>query len=91
MTNSESAREFFEACETGMGSSGCTAWCHDDATVACQADALTDVTTLAGYADWMQGLLGPIPDGHYEMTAFASDEERSTVVAAAGISRHPQR
>lgn len=83
MTISETAREFFEACETGKGAEACQAWCHDGATFSCQAGALADVTSLAGYADWMKGLLGPIPDGHYEMKAYAVDEERSTVVAAA--------
>jgi len=83
MANSNSARDFFEACETGKGWDGCSQYCHDGATFSCQADALADVTTLAGYADWMKGLLGPIPDGHYELTAFANDEGRNTVVAAA--------
>jgi predicted ester cyclase len=83
MTISQSARDFFEACETGQGGDACMAWCHDGATFSCQADALADVTTVAGYADWMKGLLGPIPDGRYELKAFATDEERGTVVAAA--------
>jgi predicted ester cyclase len=85
MTNdiSNIAREFFDACETGKGWSGCKDYCKDNATFSCQADALADVTTLAGYADWMQGLLGPVPDGHYEMKAFACDEGQNTVLAAA--------
>ncbi|MBT6096666.1 MAG: nuclear transport factor 2 family protein [Rhodospirillaceae bacterium] len=77
------AHDFFDACETGKGWDGCKDYCQDNATFSCQADALAEVTTLAGYADWMQGLLGPIPDGHYEMKAFASDQARGTVVAAA--------
>jgi len=77
------AREFFEACETGKGWEGCKGYCQDDATFSCQSDALADISTVAAYADWMQGLLGPLPDGHYEMKAFACDEERNTVVAAA--------
>lgn len=83
MSISETAMTFFDACETGKGWDVCKEWCRDDATFSCQADTLAEVTTVAGYADWMQGLLGPIPDGHYELTAFASDDERSTVVAAA--------
>ena len=83
MTVSETAREFFEACETGKGWGVCKTWCHDDATFSCQADALADVTGLAGYTDWMKGLLGPIPDGNYELKAFAIDEDRGTAVAAA--------
>jgi len=83
MTIDQTARDFFEACESGQGWEGCRAWCHDDATFSCQADALADTKTLAGYAEWMKGLLGPIPDGRYELKAFAADEDRNTVVAAA--------
>jgi predicted ester cyclase len=78
-----SARDFFEACETGQGWEVCRDWCHDGATFDCQADALADVTTLRGYCDWMKGLLGPLPDGHYELKAFATDEKRQKVTAAA--------
>ena len=83
MSISDTARDFFEACETGQGAEACQAWCHDGATFSCQADALADVTSLGAYADWMKGLLGPIPDGHYELTAWAADEGRGAVVAAA--------
>lgn len=30
----------------------------------------------------MKGLLGPIPDGRYELTAFAMGADRGTVVAS---------
>ena len=83
MTNKQTARDFFEACETGQGWEGCRQWCHEDATFSAQADALADVSTLAAYADWMKGLLVPLPDGHYELKSFAEDEERGTVTAAA--------
>jgi len=83
MSISETAMTFFEACETGKGAEGCAAWCHDAATFSCQADALAEITTIAAYADWMQVLLGPIPDGRYALTAFARDDARATVVASA--------
>jgi predicted ester cyclase len=83
MSISETARDFFEACETGQGWEVCRTWCHDDAGFSCQADVLAEVKTLAGYAEWMKGLLGPIPDGAYELKAFATDAERGVVVAAA--------
>jgi len=83
MSKYETAKAFFEACETGKGWEGCKSWCHDGATFSCQADALADTTTLAAYADWMKGLLTPVPDGHYKLTAFAADEAHGTVVAAA--------
>ena len=83
MSITETAMAFFDACETGKGGEVCKEWCHENASFSCQADALADVTTLAGYADWMQGLLGPVPDGHYELKGFACDEGRDTVIAAA--------
>lgn len=83
MTMSKIAYDFFDACETGKGAEACAAWMHDDATFSCQAAALKDVTTLAHYCNWMKSLLGPIPDGHYELKAFAVDHERGQVIAAA--------
>ena len=83
MTHYETAKAFFEACETGKGWDGCKTWCHEAATFSCQADVLADTTTLAAYADWMKGLLTPVPDGRYKLTAFALDEARGTVAAAA--------
>ena len=83
MTIKETAWDFFEACETGKGGETCKAWCHDDATFSCQAGALAEVTTVASYADWMKGILGPLPDGRYELKAFSADEERNAVTAVA--------
>lgn len=83
MSMINSATAFFEACETGKGWDGCKSWCHDGASFSCQADALAETTTLSAYADWMKGLLTPVPDGHYVLKSFAADEARGTVVASA--------
>ncbi|MCC1492621.1 ester cyclase [Cognatishimia sp. F0-27] len=83
MSDFETAKAFFEACETGKGWDVCQAYCTADAGFACQADALASTTTLAAYTEWMKGLLTPIPDGRYELTSFAMDAERGTAVAAA--------
>lgn len=83
MSRYESARAFFEACETGKGWDGCRSFCHDGATFSCQADALADTKTLSDYAEWMKGLLTPVPDGRYVLKAFAFDETHGTAVAAA--------
>ncbi len=77
------AMSFFDACETGEGWEACSTYCHDDATFSAQAGALADVDTLEAYTDWMKGLLGPVPDGNYELRSFAVDEERSNVSAFA--------
>ena len=77
------AKSFFEACETGKGWEGCKAYCHADATFSAQAGVLSDIDSVQGYAEWMKGLLTPIPDGHYELRFFAADEERECAAAFA--------
>ncbi len=77
------AQAFFEACEAGKGWETCKAFCTPDATFSAQAGALAEVRTLQQYADWMQGILTVLTDGHYELTCFAADEARGTVAACA--------
>ena len=77
----KTAQAFFEACETGKGWAGCQAYCAPNASFAAQAEPLADVKTLAAYCDWMAGLLTFVPDGSYEIKAFATDEDRNTVLA----------
>ena len=79
----DTAMSFFDACETGRGWEACSAYCHGDATFSAQAGALADVDTLEAYTEWMKGLLGPVPDGNYELRSFAVDEERGNVSAFA--------
>lgn len=83
MSMNETARAFFDACETGKGWEGCRQYCHEDATFSCQADALADIATVAAYADWMKGLLTPIPDGRYVLKSWGVDGIRNNVTAAA--------
>jgi predicted ester cyclase len=82
----ETAQQFFDACETGQGWHRCQQFCQPGATFSAQAGALSGVHTLQAYTDWMKGLLGPIPDGQYEVRSFAVDEERGNV-AAYGVFR----
>ena len=44
----DSAKRFFEACETGKGWDECKAFCHPDATFSSQTNALSDISTLGG-------------------------------------------
>ncbi|MEO1688241.1 MAG: ester cyclase [Pseudomonadota bacterium] len=83
MSMTDTAMAFFDACETGKGWEGCAPYCVADAGFACQAPALAEITTLEAYAEWMKGLLTPLPDGRYEMKGFAADEARSVVLAYA--------
>jgi len=83
MVIKETAERFFDACETGQGWEGCRAYCHPDATFSAQAGALAGVNSLEAYTDWMKGLFTPVPDGRYELGAFAVDAPRGVVVAYA--------
>jgi predicted ester cyclase len=82
----EIAEKFFVACEAGKGWQGCQAYCHPDATFSAQAGALAGVETLEQYSEWMKGLFTPVPDGSYDLKAFATDDERQVVVAYAVFS-----
>ena len=82
----ETAEQFFAACETGQGWSACQAYCQPEATFSAQAGALADIQTLEDYTEWMKGLLTPLPDGSYELKAFATDDARQTVMAYAVFS-----
>jgi len=77
----ETAQAFFDACETGKGWEVCRQYCAPDATFSAQAEPLADVRTLEQYTDWMKAILGPLPDGRYELRSFAADAERNNVVA----------
>ena len=79
----ETAREFFEACETGRGWEGCSSYCHPDATFSAQAEPLAELKTLNEYTEWMKGLLTFVPDGRYTLKSFATDTDRSNVSAYA--------
>ena len=57
----ETARDLFEACETGKGWEGCQSYCKPGATFSSQTGALAEIDTLEGYAEWMKNLLIPIP------------------------------
>ena len=75
------AEAFFAACETGQGWAECRAYCTPDATFSAQAEPLLDVKTLEQYTDWMQSIVGILPDARYEIKSFATDEARNNVAA----------
>jgi predicted ester cyclase len=85
-TIAETARKFFEACETGGGWDACKSYCTADATFSAQAEPLADVKTLEGYAEWMKGLLTFVPDGRYSLKSFATDPTTNSVCAYAVFS-----
>lgn len=77
----ETAKAFFDACETGKGWDGCRAYCQPDAGFSAQSEPLAEMTTLQEYTDWMKGLLVFVPDGRYAVKSFATDDQRNNVCA----------
>lgn len=77
------AKSFFEACETGKGWAGCKTYCHPNASFSAQTGALSAISTLEQYCDWMRDLFSPVPDGHYDLRFFGVDEARNSVAAYA--------
>ena len=51
----DTARDFFEACETGKGWSRCKNFC--------QADAMIGIVSIAAYAEWMKRVFEGMEDG----------------------------
>jgi len=82
----ETARAFFDACETGKGWAVCSAYCQPNASFASQAEPLADLQTLQQYTEWMKGLLVFVPDGSYAVKSFATDHARNNVCAYAVFS-----
>jgi predicted ester cyclase len=83
MSIKDIATQFVDACDSGKGWSVCKQWCHEGASFSCQADALADLTTVEAYVGWAADLLGPIPDGGYELLAVGVDDERNSVTCTA--------
>ncbi len=79
----DTARRFFEACDTGKGWKGSAQFCHPGASFSAQTGALAGIDTLEAYTEWMKGLLIPLPDGRYEIRSLAIDEERNNVCVFA--------
>jgi len=75
------AQVFFEACDTGKGWEGCSAYCTPSATFSAQAEPLLDIKTLAQYTDWMKGMMTVVPGATYDIKSFATDADRHNVTA----------
>ena len=77
----ETARQFFDSCETGGGWDACRSYCRPGATFSCQAEPLAGIDTLEAYTEWMKGLLTVMPNGSYAVKSFATDEAQQNVCA----------
>ena len=60
----DTAKEFFVACEAGKGWEACKGYCTSDATFSAQAEPLADIKTLRDYTEWMKGFLATPRGAH---------------------------
>ena len=77
----DTAKQFFGACEAGKGWDGCKVYCKPDATFSAQAEPLANTRSLQDYTEWMKGLMTILPDGRYELKSFATDLDHKNVCA----------
>jgi predicted ester cyclase len=80
-TITDTAHAFFAACESGKGWDGCRDFCTPNASFIAQSEPLASIRTLRDYTEWMKALLTFMPDGHYDVKSFATDEQRQNVCA----------
>ena len=85
MSITETAKTFFDSMEAGDDWDTYSDCCHEGASFSCQADALTEVTTLEGYAGWVKAMFTPMPDMQPEVKAFGTDQERGSVSVYAVV------
>ena len=78
-TSTETALDFYHACESGRGWAGCADYCHPGAGFSAQAGAIAEMTTLEAYCDWMQGVVTILPDASYDLRAVGADDDRGRV------------
>ena len=87
MSALDTARAFFDACESAKGWAGCAQYVADGATFSAQSEPLADIGTVEAYTEWMAGFVnGVAPDGSYEVHESAFDEGTSTAIFFATFS-----
>ena len=84
MSAFDNATNFFHACETLKGWSGCKEYVSPDATFEAQCEPLVDVKTVEAYCDWMAGLgNGPLKGCSYTLHSSSYDEANRTAMFLA--------
>ena len=81
--NHERCGGVFRDLQTGKGWESCAEYCAPNATFSAQAEPLLNVKSLAQYTNWMKDILSVLPDAHYELKSFATDDTRNSVTAYA--------
>ena len=86
MSAFETARQFFENCETSKGWEGCKQFVAPGATFEAQCEPCADIETVEGYCEWMKAF-GSVtaPGATYDLHAAAFDEDSRTALFFATI------
>ena len=81
MSAFDTARKFFEACDSAAGWEGCKEYVSEGATFAAQSEPLVDITTVEAYCEWSKGF-GSVtaPGAKYELHSSSYDDATRTAV-----------
>lgn len=90
MSAFDTAKAFFEACESGKGWAGCKQFVADGATFTVQTEAMAEIKTVEEYAETMAGLANQVlPGCSYDVHAAAYDDDSNTAIFFATFhARH---
>jgi hypothetical protein len=81
MNSFATAAQFFHACESLQGWSGCRQYVAEGARFAAQSEPLVDVHTVEDYCEWMAGLgAGALAGCGYDLHNSAWDEASQTAL-----------
>ena len=77
----DTAKKFFEACESGAGWDGCKEFVSDGAAFVAQSEPLVDIATVEDYCEWSKGF-GTVtaPGAKYDLHTSSYDEQTRTAV-----------
>ena len=77
----ENATTFFHNCESAKGWEACKEYATDDAKFNAQSEAITDMSKLEDYVNWMKALgTTTMPGCSYKLHSSAYDENNNTAL-----------
>ncbi len=81
MTPFETARKFFDACESPLGWEGCKDFVKPGAPFTAQSEPLVEIDTVEAYCEWMKGFGTVTAAGaSYDLHTESFDQESNTAV-----------
>ena len=85
----ENATKFFHNCESAKGWEACKEYATDDAKFNAQSEAITDISKLEDYVNWMKALgTTTMPGCSYKLHASENDDNNTALFFATFTGTH---